>query len=560
MPQKKSYNMKDYAKTYSNFSFEVPEYYNFAYDVVDKWAEEDRNKLAMIWVNQEGCEKKLTFRDFRNASNEAANIFLKYGIGKGDLIFIMLHRIPEWWIFVLGLLKLGAVICPAPTLLTSNDIKYRLQTGQFKMVITDEENASKVDEIASECPTLSARCLISGERNGWFSFNKELLYPAPVSRHSVSTAERVKTRRNDPMLIYFTSGTTKEPKMALHTYDYPLGHRVTAKFWQDTKNDDLHFSVADTGWAKCAWGKIFGQWIEGACLFVYDVRGKFSATELLPLLAKYEVNVFCAPPTIYRMLVLADLKRFDLRELRHCCSAGEPLNPETMRVWKEGTGLDIHEGYGQSETCCVIAHFPCLKIKPGSMGKPSPGWHIELHDDKGNPVKDYEHGRLAIKLETRPIGLLQQYLGDDESNKKAFVNGFYYTGDKAYRDEDGYFWFVGRDDDIIKSSGYRISPFEVESAIMSHHSVKEAAAVGAPDPIRGIIVKAYIVLKSGIQQTDKLATAIQNHVKEVTAPYKYPRSVEFIDQLPKTHSGKIKRNVLREMAAAKHLKRQTTNE
>ncbi|MBN2426750.1 MAG: AMP-binding protein [Deltaproteobacteria bacterium] len=550
MPKK--HNLKDYDKACATFAIEVPEYFNFAYDVVDQWAERDRNKLAMIWVDQEGDERKLTFRDFRNASNEAANIFLKYGVQQGDRVFIMLHRIPEWWTFVLALLKLGAVVCPAPTLLTAKDILFRLKAGHFKMVITDEENAAKVDEVADECPALSVHCLVSGQRRGWFNFQKELLFPAPVSHYTVSTAEKVMTRAEDPMLIYFTSGTTSEPKMALHNYGYPLGHEVTARFWQDTRANDLHFSVTDTGWAKCAWGKIFGQWIEGACLFVYDIRGKFVATELLPLLEKYEVTVFCAPPTIYRMLVLADLKKFDLRELRHCCSAGEPLNPETIRIWKEGTGLDIHEGYGQTETCCMVANFPCNRIKPGSMGKPSPGWFIELHDEHGQLVDSHEPGRIAVKLEPRPVGLLQEYLGEEKANHKAFVNGFYYTGDKAYRDEDGYFWFVGRDDDVIKSSGYRISPFEVESAILTHPAVKEAAVVGAPDPIRGIIVKGYIVLKPGLKPSDQMGLEIQKHVKEITAPYKYPRSVEFLEKLPKTHSGKIRRNVLRAMAAGKH--------
>ncbi len=361
------------------------------------------------------------------------------------------------------------------------------------------------------------------------------------------------TRAEDPMLIYFTSGTTSEPKMALHNYGYPLGHEVTARFCGRTRAPTTSiFPLLTTGWAKCAWGKIFGQWIEGACLFVYDIRGKFVATELLPLLEKYEVTVFCAPPTIYRMLVLADLKKFDLRELRHCCSAGEPLNPETMRIWKEGTGLDIHEGYGQTETCCMVANFPCNRIKPGSMGKPSPGWHIELHDEHGQLVDTHEPGRIAVKLEPRPVGLLQEYLGEEKANHKAFVNGYYYTGDKAYRDEDGYFWFVGRDDDVIKSSGYRISPFEVESAILTHPAVKEAAVVGAPDPIRGIIVKGYIVLKPGLKPSDQMGLDIQKHVKEITAPYKYPRSVEFLEKLPKTHSGKIRRNVLRAMAAGKH--------
>jgi acetyl-CoA synthetase len=348
------------------------------------------------------------------------------------------------------------------------------------------------------------------------------------------------------MLIYFTSGTTGEPKMVLHNHSHPLGHIVTARLWQDLNSNDLHFTSSDTGWAKCGWGKIFGQWIVGACVFVYDARGKFKATELLPLIEKYEISTFCCPPTIYRMLIIADLAKYDLRSLRHCISAGEPLNPEVIRIWQEETDLPIYEGYGQSETCCCIATFPCMAHKPGSMGKPSPGWRIELHDEDGKTVPLGTEGRIAINLNPRPIGLFVEYLDNPEENAEVFKNGFYYTGDKAYMDEDGYFWFVGRDDDVIKSSGYRIGPFEVESALQEHPSVQESAVVGSPDPIRGMIIKAFIVLKAGYEPSDQLIREIQKHVKRVTAPYKYPRIIEFVDELPKTLSGKIKRGELRE--------------
>ncbi|NLO78426.1 MAG: AMP-binding protein [Methanomicrobiales archaeon] len=545
------YNMVDYDETYHTFSIDVPEFFNFGYDVIDDWAQRDRNKLAMIWANQDGDEKKYTFHDLKKFSNMAANILLKFGINKGDRVMIMLPRVPEWWIFVIGLIKLGAVVCPVPTLLTPKDLEYRINAGNFCLVITDFENSDKIDEIHDECPSLQTKILIDGDKEGWVSYQEEIYYPAPVSHRKVSMPYANRTRSTDPMLIYFTSGTTGEAKMALHNNAYPLGHIVTAKLWQDVRGNDVHFTYSDTGWAKCGWGKIFGQWIEGTCLLIYDVWGKFNATELLPLIEKYEVTTFCCPPTVYRMLIIADLARYDLAELRHCCSAGEPLNPEVIKVWEEGTGQTIYEGYGQTETCCAIASFACFKNKPGSMGKPSPGWHIELHDDEGKPVVDYKEGRIAVSLNPRPVGLFVEYVNNPEANAESFVDGYYYTGDKAYRDEDGYFWFIGRDDDVIKSSGYRIGPFEVESALLEHPAVQESAVVGSPDRIRGMVVKAFVVLNPGFKKSDALVREIQNHVKRVTAPYKYPRIIEFVDTLPKTISGKIKRNVLREQELQK---------
>jgi acetyl-CoA synthetase len=535
-----------YEELCRDFEIKVPEFYNFGFDVVDDWAERDRNKLAMIWVDQKGNEKKYSFRDFKNLSNQAANILIKYGIQRGDRVLLMLPRVPEWWIFVLALIKLGAVFCPCPTMLTGKDIRYRLNAGKFKMIVTSLENSAKVEEVADTCPALTCRFLVDGGLPGWVSFPDELLYPAPVSFRSVNPPVGKKTRSSDPMLIYFTSGTTGEPKMVLHNQGYPLGHIVTASLWQDVRKNDVHFTSSDTGWAKCAWGKIFGQWIAGTCIFVYDVRGKFKATEILPLLEKYEVSTFCVPPTMYRMLILADLEKFDLRELRRCTSAGEPLNPEVVRVWKEGTGRTISEGYGQTETVCCIGTFAGMETKPGSMGRPAPGWHIELHDDEGKPVEHGEEGKIAIRLDPRPVGLFVEYLNSPEANAASFQNGFYYTGDKAFMDRDGYFWFVGRDDDIIKSSGYRIGPFEVESALLEHPAVQESAVVGSPDLIRGVIVKAFIVLKPGYTPSETLIRDIQSHVRQTTAPYKYPRAIEFLDELPKTISGKIKRNVLRQ--------------
>ncbi|HQJ88962.1 MAG TPA: AMP-binding protein, partial [Methanoregulaceae archaeon] len=394
--------------------------------------------------------------------------------------------------------------------------------------------------------SLISRMVVDGSRDGWISYQEELTYPAPVSHRLIQLPGMSRTRSTDPMIIFFTSGTTGEPKMVLHDQSYPLGHIVTAALWHDLRHNDLHFTLSDTGWAKSAWGKIFGQWIQGAAIFVYDIRGKFKATEILPLLERYAITTFCAPPTIYRMLILADLDKFDFSELRHCTSAGEPLNPEVIRVWKEATGVTIFEGYGQTETVLCIGTFPCMESKPGSMGKPAPGWRIELHDDDGRPVPIGQEGRIAIALDPRPVGLFREYIGSEEENDRSFVNGWYYTGDKAYMDETGYYWFIGRDDDVIKSSGYRIGPFEVESALLEHPAVQEAAVVGSPDVIRGLVVKAFVVLAPGFRPSEMLVRELQAHVKKVTAPYKYPRLVEFVESLPKTISGKIKRNELRE--------------
>jgi len=539
--------MEDYDETYRDFRIEVPEYYNFGFEVIDRHGLADRNRLAMIWVNQEGKEKTFTFRQMMNLSNSAANMLLKYGVKKGDRVIIMLPRVPEWWVFAIACIKLGAVFCPCPTMLTAKDLRYRINAAKIRMVVTDAENAPKLEEICCDCPTLAGRLVIDAHLPGWVSYIEETTYPAPVSRSLVKVAGMEKTKSTDPMVIYFTSGTTGEPKMVLHNHALPLGHVTTGAFWLDLRENDLHFTLADTGWAKSSWGKFFGPWLCGACMLVYDIRGRFKPTELLPVLEHYEVTVFCAPPTVSRMLILADLEKFDLKELRHCVSAGEPLNPEVIRVWKEGTGLTIYEGYGQTEAVLVIGTFPCIEPRAGSMGKPSPGWQIELQDEDGKPVPQGEVGRIAIRVKPdRPVGLFDGYLHDREANEEVFIGDYYYTGDKASMDKDGYYWFVGRDDDVIKSSGYRIGPFEVESALLEHPSVKEAAVVGSPDVIRGMIVKAYIVLKEGFQPSEQLAKDIQEFVKKHTAPYKYPRAIEFTEDLPKTISGKIRRNILRE--------------
>jgi acetyl-CoA synthetase len=543
---KDEHNMPDYEAMYRDFHIDVPEYFNFGFDVIDAWAKKDRNKLAMIWVDQQGNEKKFSFWDLMRLSNQIVNMFIKYGVNKGDRVLIMLPRVPEWWTCTLALIKRGAVYCPAPTMLTPKDLKYRIDIADIKMVITNEEHADKIDEVAKDCPSLTCKMIIDGKRPGWISYPVELDYPAPVSAKLVQLPGMKKTRSTDPLVIFFTSGTTGEPKMVVHDQSYPLGHIVTARFWHDLRTTDLHFTLSDTGWAKSAWGKFYGQWLEGAAIFVYDIRSKFNATEILPLIEKYGINTFCCPPTIYRMLILADLDKFDFSELRHCVSAGEPLNPEVIKAWKDATGLTIYEGYGQTETVLCVGTFPGMTPKFGSMGRPSPGWQIELHNDHGKEVGLHEEGKIAIKTDPRPVGLFREYLHNDEENKKSFVNGYFYTGDKAYKDEDGYLWFIGRDDDVIKASGYRIGPFEVESALLEHPAVQEAAVIGSPDDIRGLIVKAFVILKPGFKPSDGLVREIQTHVKKVTAPYKYPRVIEFVETLPKTISGKIRRNVLRE--------------
>jgi len=535
---------------YRDFSINLPEFFNFGYDIVDTWAAKEPDKTAMLWVNQQGEERRYSFRDMKLGSDLAAQILHDGGISKGARIFIMLPRIPEWWILIVALIKLGAVYTPAPTLLTPHDISYRLSIGRFALVITDLENAHKIQEVVGK-GSLKPECMVvDGEIPGWISYPKkiEAISSKPQAEWDMYP---VKTKSSDPLLIFFTSGTTGNPKMVLHDHSYPLGHIITARLWQDLKQSDLHLTISDTGWAKSAWGSLFGQWIEGAAVFVYDIRGKFDPAEIPPLLEKYAITTFCCPPTIYRMLILLDLKQYNLSKLRHCVSAGEPLNHEVIRVWKEKTGLIIYDGYGQTETVLCIGAFPGRECPPGSMGKPAPGWRIELHDKNGRSVGVNREGRIAISVDPKPVGLFSGYIENEAANKKSFAKGWYYTDDMSAMDEDGNFWFIGRDDDVIKASGYRIGPFEVESALLEHPAVAEAAVVGSPDPVRGMIVKAFVVLKPGFGPSGQLVASLQEHVKRITAPYKYPREVEFIDSLPKTHSGKIRRNELRELEAKK---------
>jgi len=532
-----------YDVMYKDFKWEVPEYFNFGFDVVDQWAE-DRTKLALISIDRSGNRDRYhTFYDLKVQSNQFANVLRKIGVKKGDRVLLILQSIPEWYVALIGMFKLGVVPLPGTVLLTPKDVEYRVNRAEACMVITDMEHADKVETVKNKCPTLKHLMLIDGKRKGWLNFNDEM----NKASRELSQKEIGRTSSDNPMLIYFTSGTTGHPKMVLHTHSYPLGHEVTARFAQALTKCDLHWAISETGWAKAAWGKLFGQMIVGATVIQWETPGRFDADGLLQAMEKYGVTTFCAPPTVYRMLIQLDLSKYNLK-LRHCMSAGEPLNPEVIRVWKEAFGLEIYDFYGQTETVCLLSNYPFMPIRFGSVGKPTPGHDVRIVDDNGKELKHNEEGNIALYLaDEYPPGLFKDYWKDEEIMKKSFRGDYYYTSDRGYKDKDGYFWFVGRDDDVIKSSGYRIGPFEVESALMEHDAVAECAVVGSPDPtgVRGIVVKAFVLLAEGYRSSEVLTKELQEHVKNVTAPYKYPRVIEYVKELPKTISGKILRRELR---------------
>ena len=535
-------NMVDYEETYRTFSLDVPEYFNFGFDVMDKWAE-DRTKLALISIDPTGEHaQKHTFWDLKVLSNKFANLLKGLGVGKGERAFLMAPRIPEWYVAALGMFKLGVVPMPATTLCTPHDIEYRLNRSEATVAITDLENASKIEEVVANCPSLKHLVLVDGTKKGWVNLTDELPRLSP----RLESVE--KTRSDDQLIIYFTSGTVGPPKMVLHTQaSYAIAQTITARFWHDLKPTDIHWTLSDTGWAKVAYGKLFGQWTQGSAVLQHNARGRFDAPLTLSIIERYGVSGFCAPPTAYRMLVLEDLKKHDLSELRHTTGAGEPLNPEVIKLWEDGTGLTIYDGYGQTETVLLVGNFRCLPVKPGPMGVTAPGFHVAIVDDDGNELPTGEEGQIAVRVKPeRPVGLLKEYWKDREAMESAFQGDWYLLGDKGYRDEDGYFWFVGRADDVIISAGYRIGPFEVESALIEHPAVAESAVVASPDEVRGNIVKAFVVLAPGHTPSDELTLSIQEHVRKVTAPFKYPRAVEYVTELPKTISGKIRRVELRE--------------
>ena len=538
-------NYSSYEDLYENFSINLPGNFNYAFDIVDEIAAATPDRIAMVWCDDKGREAAFTFAQMKYYSDKAANFFKASGIKKGDPVMLILKRRYEFWFCLLGLHKLGAICIPATHLLTTKDIVYRCTAADIKMIVsvTDDAVIKHVEEAIPKTPTLKLKALIGESREGWLDFTSELENASEVLEKPTGS---VASTNSDIMLLYFTSGTTGMPKMVQHNFTYPLGHILTAKFWQNVTDGGLHLTVADTGWAKAMWGKIYGQWISGAAVFVYDYD-KFVPKDLLDVIVKHKVTSFCAPPTIYRFFIKEDLTKYDLSHLKHCSIAGEPLNPEVYAQFLKATGMKLMEGYGQTELTITVATYPWMEPKPGSMGKPAPGYDIDLLNDNGTSCEVGEEGQLVIRTDKRkPFGMFDGYYRDSELTQKVWHDDIYYTGDMAWKDEDGYYWFVGRADDLIKSSGYRIGPFEVESALVEHPAVLECAITAVPDPDRGQIVKATVVLAKNYVASDSLVKELQDHVKKVTAPYKYPRIIEFVTELPKTISGKIRRVEIRE--------------
>ena len=540
-----SQEFSSYDDFMEQFHVDVPDDFNFGYDVIDAWAEAMPEKEALLWVNDQGEVQHVTYGAFKNITDQCAAFFQGLGIEKGDRVMLILKRRVEWWYSMVALHKIGAVVIPATHMLTEKDIMYRCHMAGISGIIScgDPLVLGHVQKARRFSPMLR-HCISIGPivPNGFYDFWRGLHEATPFERPP-------RNKVTDNFLLYFTSGTTGEPKMVMHDYSYPLAHIVTAKYWHKLNENSLHLTLADTGWGKAVWGKFYGQMLCGATVFVYDYEGRFIPSHLLKILQDYRISSFCAPPTIYRFLIREELERYDLSALKWCTTAGEALNPSVFDEWKQKTGITIYEAYGQTETTMVVGTYPWVKPKPGSMGVPNPQYHIDIVDEQGNSVAPMEHGELVINVEKgKPLGLFKSYYRNDEMTEKRIVNGLYHTGDVVYRDNDGYLWFVSRIDDVIKTSGYRVGPFEVESALMTHPAVAECAVTAAPDEIRGQIVKATIVLTNEYEDkaSETLASELQEHVKRETAPYKYPRIVEFVRELPKTISGKIKRAEIRE--------------
>ncbi|RCW38413.1 AMP-binding protein [Marinilabilia salmonicolor] len=525
-----------------NFRIKIPDNFNFAYDVVDEYARLEPDKVALVWVNDEGAHRNFTYRELKERSDETASWFQASGIGRGDKVMLILKRRYEFWFATLALHKIGATAIPATHLLTEKDIIYRCNAADIKaLVCVGEENViNHVEKALPDCPTVEKLISVGPDYpKNWENFQKEVATAAPFKKPDVPS------QNDDLLFLYFTSGTTGNPKMVAHDYTYPLAHIITASFWHNVKEDGRHLTVADTGWAKAVWGKLYGQMMAGCSVFVYDHQ-KFTPSDMLEVIAKYKVTSFCAPPTIFRFLIREDFSKYDLSALEYCTTAGEALNPKVFDTFLELTGIKLMEAFGQTETAVQLATFPWMEPKPGAMGIPTPQYNIDLLKPDGTSCEDGEEGQIVIHIgDEHPIGLFKGYYRDEERTREVLQDGIYYTGDIAWRDEDGFYWFVGRADDVIKSSGYRIGPFEVESVLMTHPAVVECAVTGTPDEIRGQVVKATIVLANGYDASDELAKEIQEHVKKTTAPYKYPRVVEFVKELPKTISGKIRRIEIR---------------
>ncbi|MBO5124881.1 MAG: AMP-binding protein [Spirochaetaceae bacterium] len=540
---KGSVDYTDYSELKDNFSIEIPENFNFAYDVVDEYARSEPERTALVWCDDNGGERVFSFQDLKTASNKTANFLLSKGIKKGDAVMLILRRRYEFWYFLLALHKIGAIAVPATNLLLKSDIEYRTNAAAIKMIVSleDKDLQRQIDLALPNSPTVKT-LVTTGHRDGWVSFADE--YPNQSDDFTRPQGDGA-TANEDIMLLYFTSGTSGYPKMVQHNFTYPLGHIVTARYWQKVVDGGLHLTLAETGWAKAVWGKIYGQWLAGSAVFAYDMV-TFVPGRLLEKMERYKVTTFCAPPTVYRYLVRQDFTKYDLSSLVHCTTAGEALNGEIYNKFLEKTGIKMKEGYGQTELTLTIGNFDGMEPKPGSMGKPAPGYTIDIVDSEGSSCKPEEVGEIVIRLDKgRPFGMFAGYYKDEQRTQEAFMGGLYHTGDMAYQDEDGYFWFVGRIDDMIKSAGFRISPFEVESTLMQHPAVLECAVTGVADDARNQVVKATIVVAPGYEESQQLSQELQEFAKTESALYKAPRIIEFVKELPKTISGKIRHVAIR---------------
>ena len=531
--------LEEYQQIRDGFQADLPAQFNFARDVIDRWAQSDPDLKALHWVDDGGCEQIFTYAELARRSCQVANLLAQHGILRGDVVLLMLGRQLAWWEVVSACLRAGIIVAPATTQLSAKDIAYRVEAASAVAIITEQSCADRVDAACDAVSSLKLKAVVDCDRSGWLSYD--------AARNAADEGfDAVDTSISEDALCYFTSGTTGYPKMVVHSQGYGLGHKVTGQYWLDLSKGDLHWNISDTGGAKAAWSSYFGPFNQGACLFIHHAS-VFDPVRTLKLLEQHAIDTMCAAPTVYRMLVQQDLGQYSFAGLRHCVGAGEPLNPEVIATWHRATGVTIRDGYGQTESVILCGSFPFIPAKAGSMGLPTPGVDLGIVDDKGNPLGDDTEGNLAVRIKpVRPLGLFDHYRGDENANAASFVGDWYLTGDRATRDADGYYWFVGRADDVIISAGYRIGPFEVESALVEHPAVAEAAVVSSPDPVRGEVVKAFIILAPGHIGDDALVSQLQNHVKAVTAPYKYPRAIEFVNALPKTVSGKIRRVELRD--------------
>lgn len=538
-------NLRYVEETYDNngvltsFNLKYPDNFNFGYDIVDDIGFNDLDRRAMVWCNPEGEKHTFTFGEIMRYSNKTANYLRSLGIKKGDMVLVVLKRHYQFWYVAPALHKLGAVMIPATHMLKKHDVEYRVNASGAKAVICTVQGdvADAFDEAQPDCPTMELKITAGGKRDGWLSLEEGI-------EEAEETLERIETHVSEPLLMYFSSGTTGYPKMVLHDHRYSLAHLFTAKHWQNVDPEGIHLTIADTGWGKAVWGKLYGQWTMEACVFTYDFD-TFVPSEILSLIGEYKITSLCCPPTMFRYFLKEDLDNFDLSSLRYSTIAGEPLNPDVFYGWHEKTGIWLMEGFGQTETTVTVCNIVGTTPRAGSIGKPSLLYNVDLIDGEGNSCKPGETGEIVIRHDPRPSGMMACYYKDEEKTKLAFTGGYYHTGDTAWRDEDGYYYYVGRNDDIIKSSGYRIGPFEVESVLVTHPAVLECAVTSVPDEIRGAVVKASVVLGKGYEPSEELKKELQEYVKKETAPYKYPRIIEFLDQLPKTINGKVRRSELR---------------